>query len=101
MSNMLYISITESRIAGSNEPFTFGLSVSNSYGTFTDNGYTTLEELYEDYPNKLDVLYTLEGRPEFEGAYDIKGSVVILESVSGIVFKGFPEDRTISEFKKL
>jgi len=95
MSNNLYIELIESRTAGTNDPFTFSLMASDTYGTFVDTGYASIEALLEAYPNRLDVLYTLEGKPEFEEAYEIVGGKVIMNSVSNIIFEGFPEDDSI------
>jgi len=102
MSNSLYIEVIESRIVGSDDPFTYSLRAHDAYGSWEQSGYDNLESLFKDHPNRLDVMYTLGGTTEFEEAFDIEGhNTIILNSISSVTFSGFPEDGTISKIKKL
>lgn len=100
MSNLLSIEVVESRTAGSNEPFEFSVVASDNYGKAIDNGYSSMEELLESHPTRLDLLEWVETQSEFSGSFAVKGSKVILESVSMIDFAGYPEDDSITEIKR-
>lgn len=100
MSNYLSIEVIESRVAGSTEPLEYSLIASDSYGSVVDKGYASIDTLLEAYPSRLSVLEWLTTRPEFDGAFQLEGSKVILDCTTGIDFAGYPEDDSIASIEK-
>ena len=99
MSNVLYINIIESRTAGTKDPFEFSVHAADSYGTATNTGFSSMEALMEEYPTRMALLEWIGQQNEFPDAFACKGTGVILNAISGIVFAGFPEDDSIAAIK--
>lgn len=90
MSNVLTISVVEMRVVGKTET-EIAVLASDSYGSFTDRGFTSIEELKQKYPTKNDLLREISCCEAMSGIGHFDGDEFVMDSMSGLVIEGYPE----------